>query len=162
MFCSLLHFCMKLSSSQTHSGAPGRCQTSPVITLTMAPMPHLPSCESPPSITHCNVQRPTKQARPMAASSARRFQSQLLSLLPPFRLTLRERPQEEQHWAWGWELRPQPPFTTKAQERSLRNAPGNRQLATSCLPQVISPAAFKSLPVFEASGRGDLCVSLCV
>lgn len=61
---------MKLSSSHTSSGAPGGCQTSPVITLTMAPMTHLPSCESAPSTTHCSVQRPAEQARPTAAGGS--------------------------------------------------------------------------------------------
>lgn len=150
---------MKLSSSHTSSGAPGGCQTSPVITLTMAPMTHLPSCESAPSTTHCSVQRPAEQARPTAAGG-----SQALPVPAAHRCHHsgwpEQRPQEEQPWAW--DLRPQPLFITKAQETSLRNAPGNRQPATSCLPQAISLAVSKSLPVFEASGRGDLRVCLCV
>ena len=73
---------------------------------------------------HCNLQRPPQQAWPTAASGCRALPVPAAFTAATIQGDLK-RPQEEEHWAWGWELRPQPPFITKAQERTLRNAAGH-------------------------------------
>ncbi|XDC51663.1 hypothetical protein R6Z07M_002845 [Ovis aries] len=142
---------MKLSSSHTSSGAPGGCQTSPVITLTVAPMTHLPSCESAPSTTHCSVQRPAEQARPTAARGSQALPVPAALTAATTQADLSRDPKRSN---------PGPGSCGRSLYSLLRHRRrrSGMHLATGSRPPPACPRQllWQRLPVFEASGRERL------